>query len=94
MSTAEQGHILIKGLWGEDAFETPWWFVHYAVLPPGGGIGHHRHDECEEMFTILDNAAQFTHNGRTAEVVGGATVPCRKGNPTQSTTIRTKRHGS
>ena len=73
------GHILIKGLWSEGDFQTPWWFVHFAILPPGGGIGHHRHDECEEMFTILDNAAQFTHNGRTAEVVGGATVPCRKG---------------
>ena len=73
------GHLLIKGLWSEDDFQTPWFFVHFAILPPGGGIGHHRHDECEEMFTILDNAAQFTHNGRTAEVVGGATVPCRKG---------------
>lgn len=73
------GRLLFQSLWGEDAFQTPWLFVHYAVIPPGGGIGHHRHDECEEMFTILDNAAQFTHNGRTAEIVGGATVPCRKG---------------
>ncbi|MCZ6678141.1 MAG: cupin domain-containing protein [Candidatus Poribacteria bacterium] len=73
------GHILIKSLWDGDAFQTPWRFVHYAVLPPGGGIGYHRHDNCEEMFTILDNAAQFTHNGRTAEIAGGATVPCRKG---------------
>lgn len=73
------GRLLFQGLWDKDAFQTPWLFVHYAVIPPGGGIGHHRHDDCEEMFTILDNAAQFTHNGRTAEIIGGATVPCRKG---------------
>ena len=73
------GSIRFKSLWDSEAFETPWFFVHYAVLLPGGGIGHHRHDDCEEMFTILDNAAQFTHNGRTAEVAGAAAVPCRKG---------------
>ena len=73
------GHFLSKSFWHSDDFQTPWRFIHYAILPPGGGIGHHRHDNCEEMFTILDNAAQFTHNGRTAEIIGAATVPCRKG---------------
>lgn len=73
------GHLMFKSLFEGAVFQTPWYFVHFALIPPGGGIGHHSHENCEEMFTILDNAAQFTHNGRTAEVVGGACVPCRKG---------------
>jgi mannose-6-phosphate isomerase-like protein (cupin superfamily) len=73
------GPILFTSLFSNTDFETPWWFVHAAIIPPGGGIGHHRHDTCEEVFVTVDNAAQFTHNGRTAEVIGGAAVPLRKG---------------
>ena len=32
-----------------------------------------------QVFVTVDNAAQFTHNGRTAEIVGGAAVPLRQG---------------
>lgn len=71
--------IYFKSLFEKDAFDTPWWFVHSAIIPPGGGIGHHRHDHCEEVFVTVDNASRFTHNGRTAEVVGGAAVPVRLG---------------
>lgn len=73
------GSLVYTGLWNQDDFETPWFFVHAGYIPPGGGIGHHRHDECEEMFAILDNSAQFTHNGRTTRAEGPAMVPCRKG---------------
>jgi len=73
------GPILFKSLWESADFQTPWLFVHAAILLPGGGIGHHRHDNCEEIFVTIDNAAQFTHNGRTAEIVGGAAVPVRCG---------------
>ena len=73
------GPILFKSLIERDTFETPWCFMHTAVLLPGGGIGYHRHDHCEEIFVTIDNAAQFTHNGRTAVVTGGAAVPLRKG---------------
>lgn len=73
------GQLNYDGHWDQDDFETPWFFVHYGSIPPGGGIGHHRHVHCEEMFVTFDNAAQFTHNGRTVQVEGGACVPCRKG---------------
>lgn len=73
------GPILFKSLMERDNFETPWCFMHTAILLPGGGIGYHRHDHCEEIFVTIDNAAQFTHNGRTTEVTGGAAVPLRKG---------------
>jgi mannose-6-phosphate isomerase-like protein (cupin superfamily) len=73
------GPILFKSLYEKADFQTPWWFVHSAILLPGGGIGHHRHDNCEEIFVTIDNAAQFTHNGRTTEIVGAAAVPVRRG---------------
>jgi mannose-6-phosphate isomerase-like protein (cupin superfamily) len=34
----------------------------------------------EEMFFILDNEAQFTINGRTSQIRGPASVPCRMSN--------------
>ncbi len=73
------GSILFNSLWDRADFETPFAFVHCAVLLPDTGIGYHRHDDCEEIFITVDNAAQFTHNGRTASVEGGATVPLRSG---------------
>ena len=59
--------------------ERPWNFIHAVFFPPGSGIGHHTHTHAEEIFVSVDNAMQFTHNGRTAEVVGGAAVPLRSG---------------
>jgi mannose-6-phosphate isomerase-like protein (cupin superfamily) len=73
------GPVRFKSLFERKDFQTEWWFVHSAYLLPGGGIGHHRHDRCEEIFVTIDNAAQFTHNGRTAQIEGGAAVPLRCG---------------
>ena len=61
------------------AFQSPWGFIHSVIFPPGSGIGEHSHTYAEEIFVSIDNAMQFTHNGRTAEVVGGAAVPLRSG---------------
>ena len=44
------GQLNYNGHWGRNDFETPWYFVHSGSIPPGGGIGHHRHVNCEEMF--------------------------------------------
>jgi len=73
------GIILFNSLWDRADFETPFAFVHCAILLPGGGIGYHRHDDSEEIFIAVDNVSQFTHNGRTAIVEGGAAVPSRSG---------------
>ena len=73
------GTILFNKLLSRVDFATPFAFVHCAILLPGGGIGYHRHDDGEEIFITVDNASQFTHNGRTAIVEGGAAVPVRSG---------------
>lgn len=54
-------------------------FVHRGILPPGGGIGHHFHHDCEEMYLIFDNEAEFTIDGRTSLLRGPVGVPCRMG---------------
>ncbi len=83
---------LFKSCFAAADFKTPWHFIHCCVFPPGSGIGHHRHLHAEELFVTVDNAAQFTHNGRTTEVTGAAAVPLRSGeshaiyNHTQSDT--------
>lgn len=59
--------------------ETPWTFIHAVIFPPGSGIGQHSHTHAEEIFVTVDNAAQFTHNDRTTEIIGGAAVPQRSG---------------
>jgi mannose-6-phosphate isomerase-like protein (cupin superfamily) len=56
---------------------TNLYFLHRGVLPPGGGIGAHFHNQCEEMFIILDGEAQFTIDGRTSLLKGPAGAPAR-----------------
>jgi len=54
-------------------------FLHHGVIAPHSGIGQHFHNQCEEMFVILDGEAQFTVDGRTSLIKGPAGVPCRMG---------------
>ncbi len=58
---------------------TNLYFLHRGILPPGGGIGAHFHNQCEEMFIILDGEAQFTIDGRTSVLKGPAGAPARIG---------------
>ena len=59
--------------------DTNLFFLHRGVIAPGGGIGHHFHNMGEEMFIILDGAAEFTINGRTSVLEGPAGAPVTMG---------------
>lgn len=61
------------------ALDTNLYFLHRGVLEPQSGIGHHFHNQCEEMFVILDGEAQFTIDGRTSVLKGPAGALCRMG---------------
>ena len=54
-------------------------FLHRGVLPPGGGIGEHFHNYCEEMFVILDGEAEFSVDSRTSSLKGPAGAVARLG---------------
>ncbi len=58
---------------------TNLFFLHRGIIPPGGGIGAHFHNHCEEMFVILDGESQFTVDGRTSLLKGPAGAPTRLG---------------
>jgi mannose-6-phosphate isomerase-like protein (cupin superfamily) len=58
---------------------TNLFFLHRGIIPPGGGIGAHFHNHCEEMFVIFDGEAQFTIDGRTSLLKGPAGAPTRLG---------------
>ena len=64
---------------GADALSTNLIFVHRGVIAPKSGIGQHYHNQCEEMFVILDGEAQFTVDGRTSLLKGPAGAPTRMG---------------
>lgn len=76
---AGAGSMRLSPLLGADALSTNLIFVHRGVIMPRSGIGQHFHNQCEEMFVILDGEAQFTINGRTATLKGPAAVPDRMG---------------
>jgi mannose-6-phosphate isomerase-like protein (cupin superfamily) len=61
------------------SLDTNLLFLHRGVLEPKSGIGHHFHNQCEEMFVILDGEAQFTIDGRTSVLKGPAGAICRMG---------------
>jgi len=73
------GEMGFQGLMDAEALNTNLLFVHRGVLAPKGGIGHHYHNQMEEMFVIFDNEAQFTIDGRTSRLQGPASAPCRMG---------------
>jgi len=54
-------------------------FLHRGVLPPGGGIGEHFHNYCEEMFVILDGEAEYSIDSRTAVLKGPGGAVARLG---------------
>ncbi len=63
----------------EHSLDTNLRFLHRGILEPKSGIGHHFHNQCEEMFVIFDGEAQFTIDGRTSVLKGPAGALCRMG---------------
>lgn len=74
------GEVRFGTLLPGSAFSSQFLFVHRGQIQPKSGIGHHVHSHMEEMFFILDGEAQFTINGRTSQIPGPASVPCRMSN--------------
>jgi mannose-6-phosphate isomerase-like protein (cupin superfamily) len=73
------GQLDFMGLFDYHALDTNLFFLHRGVLEPKSGIGHHFHNQCEEMFVIFDGEAQFTIDGRTSTLKGPAGAPSRMG---------------
>src|SRR5271165_3415573 len=73
------GALDFTALFDAHTLETNLQFLHRGVIQPKSGIGAHFHNQCEEMFVILDGEAQFTIDGRTSLIKGPAGAPCRMG---------------
>ena len=55
-------------------------FVHRCQMTaPNGGVGHHFHNQNEEMFVIFDGEAEFTIDGHTSLLKGTVGAPVRLG---------------
>jgi mannose-6-phosphate isomerase-like protein (cupin superfamily) len=73
------GSMNFGPLMTDKTLSTNFIFLHRGVLHPGGGIGQHFHNHCEEMFVIFDGEAEFTINGRTSLLKGTVGAPDRMG---------------
>jgi mannose-6-phosphate isomerase-like protein (cupin superfamily) len=73
------GSIDFTALFDAHTLEPNLQFLHRGVIEPKSGIGAHFHNQCEEMFVILDGEAQFTIDGHTSLLKGPAGAPCRLG---------------
>src|SRR6185369_12053345 len=73
------GQLDYMALFDAHTLDTNLFFLHRGVIQPKSGIGAHFHNQCEEMFVILDGEAQFTIDGRTSLLKGPAGAPCRMG---------------
>jgi mannose-6-phosphate isomerase-like protein (cupin superfamily) len=73
------GTMDFRQMLGANAVEPNLLFFHRGVINPKSGIGQHFHNQCEEMFVILDGEAQFTVDGHTSLIKGPAGVPDRMG---------------
>lgn len=73
------GQLNYMALFDFHSLDTNLYFLHRGIIEPKSGIGHHFHNNCEEMFVIFDGEAQFTIDGRTSLLKGPAGAPCRLG---------------
>ena len=73
------GAMEFRPLFDAETLETNLFFMHRGIIEPKSGIGAHFHNQCEEMFIILDGEAQFTIDGRTSLLKGPAGAPARLG---------------
>ena len=73
------GELDYQALFASTDFSTNLIFLHRGIIPPKGGIGHHFHNQMEEMFVIFTGEAQFTVDGRTSVLQAPAGAPCRMG---------------
>jgi len=73
------GSLDFTALFDAHTLEPNLQFLHRGVIQPKSGIGAHFHNQCEEMFVILDGEAQFTIDGHTSLLKGPAGAPCRLG---------------
>jgi mannose-6-phosphate isomerase-like protein (cupin superfamily) len=78
-SHGSAGDMACETLLPGNALITNLDFVHRCQIMPGGGVGHHFHNQCEEMFVIFDGEAEFTIDGRTSLLKGTVGAPCRRG---------------
>ena len=80
------GTLDFTALLGAHAVEPNLQFLHRGVIEPKSGIGAHFHNQCEEMFVILDGEAEFTIDGHTSLLKGPAGAPCSWATRTRSIT--------
>src|ERR1017187_3989949 len=73
------GDMACETLVPGNALTTNLNFIHRCQIMPGGGVGHHFHNTCEEMFVIFDGEAEFTIDGRTSVLKGTVGAPTRMG---------------
>ncbi len=73
------GQIEYMVLLDAHSLDTNLYFVHRGVLPPKSSMGHHYHNNCEEMLVILEGEAQVTVDGRTAALRGPVGIPLKLG---------------
>jgi mannose-6-phosphate isomerase-like protein (cupin superfamily) len=78
-SHGSAGDMACETLVPGNALTTNLQFMHRCQIMPGGGVGHHFHNQCEEMFVVFDGEAEFTIDGRTSVLKGTVGAPCRMG---------------
>src|SRR3954449_575393 len=78
-SHGSAGDMAFETLLPGNALTTNLNFVHRCQIMPGGGVGHHFHNQDEEMFVIFDGQAEFTVDGRTSVLKGTVGAPARMG---------------
>src|SRR5438067_12519157 len=69
-SHGSAGDMACETLLPGNALTTNLQFIHRCQIMPNGGVGHHFHNQCEEMFVVFDGEAEFTIDGRTSVLKG------------------------
>jgi len=74
-----RGRVGFRRLFRRAEFAAPVNFVDYAVVPPKGSIGRHRHGANEEIYLVLSGRGRMHRDGADFAVGPGSVVVNRPG---------------
>ncbi len=79
------GVVYTHRLLGPAVFSTPWSYVDYLVVPPGGSVGSLARPDMSEIYYVLTGRGEFSVGRESAGIVAGDAVPVE---PNQARSIK------
>ncbi len=73
------GAVAIRHLFTSDEIQAKTRLCARLIIPPGAGIGPHRHEQEDELFVVIGGEGVVEEDGRAVRVAAGDAVLTGRG---------------